>query len=276
MQDKINIKMEKLRLAQLKIAKEVKRICEKNNINYFLDAGSMLGAVRHKGFIPWDDDMDIGMMDEEYKKFIKIAPKELGEEFFLDNYYLNKEYGLVFSKVRLKNTKYVERLGATHSKHQEIFVDIFPYFYRPENKFERKKQTIKLRILSQIMMAQSGFKVWKGNKGISKIKFVPIIVLAKITKKDNVYKKIERLYNQCKSSEIIGIHDGVCYDYWYYDKKYLEKFIDMNFENESFKVPEEYDNILKTIYGDYMTLPPVDERRTHEIIKLDLGNNKIL
>jgi lipopolysaccharide cholinephosphotransferase len=273
MQDKRNIQMEQLRLAQLKIAKEIKRICEKNNINYFLDAGSMLGAVRHKGFIPWDDDMDIGMLDEEYKKFLEIAPKELGEEFFLDNYYLNKEYGLVFSKVRLKNTKYVEKLGATDSSHQEIFVDVFPYFYRPENKIERKIQSSKLRILAQIFMAQSGFHVWRGNKGISKAKFIPIIMLSKITKKDNIYRKIEKLYNQCDKSDIVGVHDGICYNYWHYDKKYLENFIDMNFENEYFKIPKEYDKILKTVYGDYMTLPPIEERKTHEIIELDLGNH---
>lgn len=266
-------KHRQLQLSQLKIAKEIKRVCEKNNIKYFLDAGSMLGAVRHQGFIPWDDDMDIGMLDEEYKRFLEIAPKELGEEFFLDNYSLNKEYGLVFSKVRLKNTKYVERLGATNSEHQEIFVDVFPYFYRPENKFKRKKQSIKLRILSQIMMAQSGFRVWKGNKGISKLKFIPIIILSNITKKENIFKKIEKLYNQCKFSKIIGVHDGICYDYWYYDKKYLNKFIDINFENETFKVPEEYDKILTTIYGDYMTLPPIEKRRTHEIIELELGNS---
>ena len=188
-------KQKQLQLAQLKIAKEIKRICEKNNINYFLDAGSMLGAVRHEGFIPWDDDMDIGMLDEDYKKFLKIASKEIGEEFFLDNYELDKEYGLVFSKVRLKDTLYRERLGSTTAKHQEIFVDVFPYFYRPENEKERKVQSNKLRILAQIFMAQSGFKVWKGNKGISKVKFLPIIILSKICKKDDIYKDF--YYSKC-------------------------------------------------------------------------------
>ena len=90
----------KLRRAQLMIAKEIKRICDLNNINYFLDSGSMLGAVRHSGFIPWDDDMDIGMCCDDYEKFISIAPKELDNRFFLDNYETNKSNPLVFSKVR--------------------------------------------------------------------------------------------------------------------------------------------------------------------------------
>ena len=100
----------KLRRAQLMIAKEIKRICDLNNINYFLDSGSMLGAVRHSGFIPWDDDMDIGMCCDDYEKFISIAPKELDNRFFLDNYETNKSNPLVFSKVRLKGTTYIEIL----------------------------------------------------------------------------------------------------------------------------------------------------------------------
>lgn len=89
----------KLRHAQLMIAREIKRICEKNNISYFLDSGSMLGAVRHNGFIPWDDDMDIGMCYDDYAKFVAIAPIELGEQFFLDNYETRKKL------CRLKNEK---------------------------------------------------------------------------------------------------------------------------------------------------------------------------
>ena len=261
-----------LKLTQLEIAKEIRRICDKHNINYFLDAGSMLGAVRHRGFIPWDDDMDIGMLESDYNKFLEIAPEELREEFFIDNYKNNKEYGLVFSKVKIKNTLYREKLGPKEAKHQEVFVDIFPYFDRPNNNKERKMHSLKLRILAQVFMAQSGYCVWKNNKGLSKVKFLPVIIISKIFKKDSIYKKIEELYNKYKNTEIVGIHDGVCYDYWYYDKEYLKEFIDVEFEGEFFKIPAQYDKILTKIYGDYMKLPPIEERKTHEIVELDIGN----
>lgn len=77
-----NNTLRKVQLAQLEIAKEIKRVCDENDIKYFLDAGTLLGTVRHKGFIPWDDDMDIGMLRKEYDKFVKIAPEKLEKNYF--------------------------------------------------------------------------------------------------------------------------------------------------------------------------------------------------
>ena len=176
------------------------------------------------------------------------------------------------SKIKLKNTIYREKLGPTEAKHQEIFVDVFPYFDRPDDNRKRKMHSLKLRILAQVFMAQSGYCVWKNNKGLSKLKFLPVIIISKLFKKNYIYKEIEKLYNKYKDTEIVGIHDGVCYDYWYYNKEFLKDFIYAEFEGELFKIPAKYDEILTKIYGDYMKLPPVEERRTHEIVELDIGN----
>ena len=114
--------LKKVQTLQLEMAKEVKRICEKHGIQYFLDAGTMLGAVRHKGFIPWDDDLDIGFLREEYDKFLQVAPQELSERYYLQNSMSDDDYGMVFSKIRLKGTKFVETISQENSADRKSVV----------------------------------------------------------------------------------------------------------------------------------------------------------
>ena len=118
--------LRKLQLLQLDIAKAIKELCESNGIPYFLIGGTLLGAIRHKGFIPWDDDFDVGMLREDYERFIKIAEEKLDKKkFFLETWDTEKGYGFPFAKVKLNGTKYPER-NAPKSVHQGIFVDVFP------------------------------------------------------------------------------------------------------------------------------------------------------
>ena len=93
--------LRQLQLLELEILLEVDRVCKKHNITYYLGEGSLLGAIRHNGFIPWDDDIDILMKREDYEKFLQIAPVELGKDYFLQNSFSEKNFWVFFSKVRL-------------------------------------------------------------------------------------------------------------------------------------------------------------------------------
>lgn len=265
-------KMKKLRKAQLKIAVEIKRICEKHNIRYFLDAGSMLGAVRHGGYIPWDDDIDFGMTDTEYRRFLKIAPQELGDDFFIDNYAVNKENALVFTKVRLKNTVYIERKGNEKARHNEIFVDIFPYYFVSDKPLQRKREAYEMLFLSQAILSRSGYKVWKGDGWIKRIKFIPSDIIGRILTKKHLHKMVDRLYCKHMNTENLCIHDGSSYRYWYFPRKVFDDYQDILFEGIVFKIPKQYDLFLTTAYGDYMQLPPEEKRVTHQITRLEVDD----
>lgn len=256
---------------QMKIAGEIKRICVRHNIQFFLDAGTMLGAVRHKGFIPWDDDMDIGMLYEDYDRFLLFAENELGEDYYIDYYPKNQMNGRVFAKVRLKNTLFVEKYSNVANKHHEIFVDVFPYFYRPNNKFIKFTQDVRLIFYSQVFMAKSGLEYYKHRHGLGRIKYIPILFASNFGSSKFWYNKIISISRKCKKSCLVGALVGIRYRDWCYSKSFLNNIIWVEFENELFPIPEEYDKILRIYYGNYMELPPIEKRRTHGAIKVDFG-----
>lgn len=262
---------EQLKKVQLMIAEDIKRICEKYHIKYFLDAGSMLGAVRHKGFIPWDDDIDIGMPKEDYNKFLEVAPAELGEKYFVDNYNTNRDNPLVFTKIRLLGTEYIENKANAAAKHNEIFVDIFPYYYISDNELVRKSEAFRMQLLTQMLLIKGGYKVWRGETRLKYLKFLPIQILAKCYAVKILRNRIDKLYNKHKGTKNICVHAGSCYNYWYFPAIWFDEMIAVDFEGVSFNIPKEYDAFLTKAYGDYRKLPPEKDRQTHQIMKLELG-----
>lgn len=121
-----NEELHKLHNEELNILKLVVRFCDENHIQYFLTAGSLLGAVRHKGFIPWDDDLDISMPRDDYERFLSIAANKLDKCLYLHCNNTDTEYWLPFAKVRMNDTEFVEPTIEKIQTHKGIFIDIFP------------------------------------------------------------------------------------------------------------------------------------------------------
>lgn len=272
--------LRQIQLIQLEIALEIKRICEENKIKYFLDSGTLLGAVRHKGFIPWDDDLDIGMIREEYEKFLKIAPEKINSAYEIQTWSNDLNYGNAFLKVRKKNTKYIEVVSQNQTING-IYVDILPYDIYPTNKVNQNKQGRKIEILKRMIYSKSHYKNWSNSKSTFQLIkrraiYIPIQFLCFFFSKQKLitlYERVAKEYNNTDSDYVYEQTGATKYGKWVLPKKCIVNLSPMQFENHYFLAPMDYDLYLTSVYGNYMKLPPEKERyNRHSIIDVKLGD----
>ena len=266
--------LKRIQALEIKVALEMDRICEKYGIKYFMTAGTVLGAVRHKGFIPWDDDMDFGMLRDDYEKFIEICSTELGKDFFLQTWDTDKEYPFSYAKLRLNGTKLHEAFYGNCSLHQGIGIDIFPFDNVPEGKIAKWLQSKKYYILKRMLWIKKDMgKVIVDSKK-TKLKFLILKFFAYLWKFDtlkNIFLKTQKKYNNVKTDLIVA--DGsYSYNKETIKREWIEELVKLKFENVSFFTyanPIEY---LISFYGDYNKLPPVGERNRHRRMDVDFGS----
>ncbi len=264
-----------LQLTILDIALEFQRICEKNNLKYFLIGGSLLGAVRHQGFIPWDDDMDVGMLREDYERFLKICADELGSEFFLQTYDTDEYYTHPFAKIRLNNTELVEDYSENSKQHNGVYLDIFPYDNMPESKMSQKFHYLSFKCLKWAAMGKNDYYfIEKKKRRFAKIMSIAFFFLSK-KKAISMCDRVCKMYNKKQCRNVINM--GGAYNYNEYTlRTNLENLSVLKFEGYDFSVPENYKELLTNMYGDYMKLPPVEQRgKQHSMVKMNIGNYKI-
>ena len=270
--------LRRVQLAQFEIAKEVKRVCEKNKIAYFLDSGTLLGAVRHHGFIPWDDDMDLGMLRDQYEMFLKAAVRDLDKKFQLVEWKSSNGYPRPFCKIVKKNTIYLEE-GAKESEYERgIYIDIFPYDVFPNKADSIQKRQINL--YKAVIRNQCGIKTWVSNGKINKGKYLknlPITLLSHLIDRNSAISRYEKsaIKHNGENSEYYYPQGVSGYGRWIIPRKCLQNYEVLEFEGEMFSVPSDYDAFLKHAYGDYMKLPPEDQRENrHKIIQVDFGEKQ--
>lgn len=255
--------MEKSELAKLhttekEILDEFVRICDAHSLNYCLIAGTLLGAVRHRGFIPWDDDIDVAMPREDFMRFIDVANYELDKKFFLQSTYTDKNWFRIFAKIRMKNTVFLESGRENFSENDGIFIDIFPLDCGNKHGqiYEKLKNKYVNIIKGHIRMAYHEIPI---NFSHSILQIFPLEVFIKI--RDSWFKKEGNYYISYGSN--CGTLKQTMPKEWY------EPYAMLEFEGDRYKVPGQYDKVLSKLYGNnYMELPPEDKRKTHNPVQI--------
>ena len=260
--------LRKTQLKLLGILVEVDRVCRENDIPYWLECGTLLGAVRHGGFIPWDDDIDIAMLRTDFDRFNKKAVGLLGENLFLQNvntdqYYFQKNLPC---KVRLNETFFEEKeyswLSDYHKKaHFGLFVDVFPIDSYSKNFILRSFQ----RLFSKVIYAKTiaAYSRHSSYFKFASAKFSKLIPWSVIEK-----CKSFQIAN-CKG-DLLGFGIEVPLELGYITSNQVFPLKEIKFEGHVFFVPNDYNKVLETRYGqNYMTLPPKEQRVWHAVrIKL--------
>lgn len=259
--DMKRIPLDKVKYIEVEILKYVTSICEKNNLRYYLMAGTLLGAVRHGGFIPWDDDIDIGMPRPDYEKLKKVMGNAVFENRFKLLTYENGGTKYNFMKIVDDRTILYEKYM---SEATGIWVDIFPIDGLPDSYFLTRILCYRLgfwRRLLNISMSKDGIATSKKRMLVKKI----IRPLVRCFSTDFLCKKINSIfkdynYDKCR---YVGDVSGV---FSYKARVPKEIFIKSQviFEGDMYDAPEGRDALLTQLYGDYMSLPPVEKRVQHD------------
>lgn len=249
-----------LHLVQLEMLDEIDRLCTKHGLSYWLDSGSALGAIRHGGFIPWDDDVDLGMMREDYDKFVAIAKEEMSSDYVVQDNSTEPKYSNFHIKIRKLNTIYPQSYNSEY-KYRGIQLDIFPFDYVPDNSPKTVKRCEKIQKYRNFCDKVS----WDG-KSPNPIKRLAMRILKLIP--ISAYRN--HFEHSCQKYNAIPTDYVTSHTYRMQRTKIrifkTEDLIPIKrikFEDREYSIMNNPDAYLTTMYKDYMTLPPEDKRICH-------------
>lgn len=270
----IEVTEEQKRLLQLNILElivEVDRICRKNNIKYSLDGGTLLGAIRHKGFVPWDDDGDVIFTREEYEKFYEACKNDLDKEhFFLQDYRTDPGYRWGYAKMRLLGTDVV-RKGHEHLTFKSgVCIDVFVNDNVPDNPVSRRLYYGLNFALRKILYSEMGRT--QANNALLRGWYSVLFLIPKKTCfniRNKVSARVNKKDTKLMSHLLFPYPRKMC-KYGMPSECFKEN-IETEFEGMKFSVFKEYDKYLRILYGDYMKLPPEEKRKGQlNPVKLEL------
>ncbi len=246
---------------------DISRVCREHNIRFCMAEGSLIGAVRHHGFIPWDDDVDLAMPREDYERFLAVAPSALGERYEVQHSTTVKNYWSPFIKVRLltEDPKFQQLHIAHLTRNNGPLIDIFPLDSVPEADSRAQRiNSQKIRFFRGMITRKLGCV--KGRSPADRA----VTLLGHLFSVEGIHRRLEKLHTKYNSPDNgYLVNWASYYPVWKetFPKETFDEMVFLPFEEHQMPVPSGYDAVLTTIYGDYMTPPPEDK----QVIKHHFG-----
>lgn len=266
--------LKKVQQVELEMLTEVHRLCQQHDIKYSMVGGTMLGAVRHGGFIPWDDDADVAMLRKDYNRFVQACETSLDHErFYFQDIHNTEGYRWGYGKLRRKHTKFI-RLGQEFMPYEQgIFIDIFPLDSVPDQWLARMVHKCRCFLLRKALWSEVG-------KRVDKNRFKRLVYsFMAMESREHLVARYDRLVKACDGRETQMVRiltfptpEGT---FGFYRRWYTEQE-SYPFESIMLRGPKDYDGWLTYKFGDYMTLPPKEQQKIHPISQISFDEGKMM
>ncbi len=258
--------LDNLKKAELDILKEFIKVCDSLNLRYYITYGTLIGAIRHKGFIPWDDDIDLYMTRADFEQFKLKAPELLPEHLFVQTSKTDPEFIYSYMKIRNSNTTFIESTASHRNINHGIFIDIFPLDFYPKSKIKAFFFTILCELIRRRVITTI-YQLKNSNLSFSKKTFLLLqkialyILFPSIKTTLRLQKKISS--NVTKSDKYVSYEDLNFSNKYIFSKSWFDDITKADFEDIQVNVPVDYDSVLKNLYGNYMEFPPKEHQIPH-------------